>query len=47
MELKLSLLLEQSEPEQFGIDSFKGNVRSFRLYLAAQKKLLEAGIIAP
>jgi len=46
MELKLSLLLDQSEPEQFGIDSFIGTVRSFRLYLLAQKKLLEAGYIA-
>lgn len=47
MKLSLELLQTWEEPEKVGIDSFKGNVREFRLYLLAQKKLLEAGIIAP
>ena len=47
MELKLSLLLEQSEPESMGIDSFKGKIKEFKLYLMAQRIFLEAGYIAP
>ena len=30
-----------------GLDSFIGNVRSFRLYLNAMRTLLIAGVIAP
>ena len=43
----LSIRMELSEHESFGIDSFKGSVRSFRLYLKAQLIFLETGIIVP
>lgn len=43
--LSLELELSQEYPESMGIDSFSGNVRSFRLYLSAQEKLLKVGAI--
>lgn len=46
MQQDLRILMEQSEPQSIGIDSFKGSVKEFRLYLLAQRKLLEVGIIA-
>lgn len=47
---KLSIEMEHSEIiecDLIGLDSFLGNVRSFKLYLKAQLIFLEAGIIAP
>lgn len=44
--MKLSLELVLEEPNRIGIDSFVGTMREFRLYLLAQRKLLEAGILA-
>ena len=41
--MQLNIIMEQSEPERIGIDSFKGTMREFRLYLVAQRKLLKAG----
>jgi hypothetical protein len=46
MQLQLSIILEQSEPDRFGIDSFVGTMREFRFYLLAQQKLIGAGILA-
>jgi hypothetical protein len=46
MQLQLSIILEQSEPDRFGIDSFVGTMREFKLYLVVQRELLKAGVIA-
>ena len=43
---RLSLELELCAPESYGKDSFTGSVRVFRVYLKAQRKLIEVGIIA-
>ncbi|MHB8124683.1 MAG: hypothetical protein ACYDEJ_03400 [Desulfitobacteriaceae bacterium] len=36
-----------SVEEKLGIDSFNGRVAAFKLYLLAQRLLLEAGVIMP
>lgn len=38
---------ETISAERIAIDSFSGKVRDFRSYLKANRRLLEAGVIAP
>ena len=41
----LAIEMEPSEENKLGIDSFIGNIRSFKLYLKAQRIFLIAGVI--
>ena len=43
----LSIEMESVERDPIGLDSFMGNIRSFKLYLKAQLIFLNAGVIAP
>jgi hypothetical protein len=46
--VKFSLELLQTQEQErdpYRIDAFAGTVRAFRLYLAAQRVLLKAGVI--